>query len=171
MSVYQTIRSRGSIRRYKAQPIPQRELETILDSARLAQSAANRQPWQFVVATDEATKKTLVRVAGRQAFVGDAATIIVCIGDPETCADVGPFSGFLIDTAIAIENMALAAWELGIGSCWIGAYSEHRAKQLLGIPDHLRVVSFLTLGYPDEEPRPKRRKALDEIVHYDRYGG
>ena len=170
MSVYETVRNRGSIRRYKAQQIPQKELDTILDSARLAQSAANRQPWHFVVATNEATKKDLVAVAGRQRFVGDAAAVIVCIADADASAKVGPFSGFLIDLAIAIENMALTAWDLGIGSCWIGAYSEPEAKLLLGIPDHLRVVSLLTLGYPDEEPKPKMRKALGEIVHYDRYG-
>ena len=171
MSVYETIRDRGSIRRYKAQPIPEKELETILDAARLAQSAANRQPWQFVVVTDEATKKALVSAAGQQSFVRDAAATIVCIVDPEACANVGPFSGFLIDAAIAIENMVLTAWDQGIGSCWIGAYNERETKQLLGIPDHLRVVSLLTLGYPDEEPGPKKRKSLDEIVHYDRYGG
>ena len=171
MSAYETIKNRGSIRRYKAEPIPERTLETVLDSARLAQSAANRQPWHFVVVTGEASKKALVDVARQQSFVGRAAAVIVCIADPEASAKVGPFEGFLIDVAIAIENMALTAWELGIGSCWIGAYDEPEAKRVLGIPDHLRVVSLLTLGYRDEDPKPKSRKALNEIVSYDRYGG
>ena len=171
MSVYETLKNRGSIRRYEARPIPEKELETIVDSARLAQSAANRQPWHFVVVTNEETKHGLVSIAGHQRFVGDAAAIIVCIGDPDAAARVGPFSGFLIDTSIAIENMALTAWELGIGSCWIGDYHKSETKQLLGIPDQLRVVSLLTLGYPDEEPRPKSRKALGEIHHRERYGG
>ena len=171
MSVYETIKNRGSIRRYKAKPIPDADLETVLDSARLAQSAANRQPWQFIVVGDEANKRTLVSVAGHQRFVGEAAAVVVCIADPDAGAGVGPFKGFLVDLAIAIENMVLTAWELGIGSCWIGAYNEDGLKQLLGIPDNLRVVSLLTLGYPDEQPRPKRRKALQEIVHRERYGG
>ena len=171
MSVYETIGNRGSIRRYRAQPIPRKELETILDSGRLAQSAAIRQPWHFVVVTGEASRKALVTMAGHQSFVGDAAAVVVCLADPDACARVGPFRGFLIDTSIAIENMALTAWERGIGSCWIGDYNERGTKQLLGIPDHLRVVSLLTLGYPDEEPKPKSRKALDEIVHHERYGG
>ena len=171
MSVYETIKNRGSIRRYKARPIPEVELETILDSARLAQSAANRQPWQFIVVSDDANKKTLVSVAGHQRFVGEAAAVVVCTADPGASASVGPFEGFLVDLAIATENMVLTAWELGIGSCWIGAFNEAGVKQLLGIPDNLRVVSLLTLGYPDEQPRPKRRKALQDIVHRERYGG
>jgi len=169
MSVYETIKNRGSIRRYKPQPISQKELETVLDAARLAQSAANRQPWQFVVVTDTAVKKALVSVAGHQRFVGEAAAVIVCLADPAASAPVGPFEGFLIDLAIAIENMVLTAWELGVGSCWIGAYDEEEARRSLGIPDNLRVVSMLTLGYPAEQPRPKRRKALNEIVHWNRY--
>lgn len=171
MSVYETIRGRGSIRRYKPDPIPEKELETILDAARLAQSAANRQPWQFIVVSEPSRKSALVSVAGHQRFVEEAAAVIVCLADPGASAAVGPFSGFLIDSAIAIENMVLTAWELGIGSCWIGAYNEAGVKQLLGIPDNLRVVSLLTLGYPAVGPGPKRRKALKDIVHRERYGG
>lgn len=100
----------------------------------------------------------------------DRQAVIVCLADPATSARVGPFEGYLIDLAIAIENMALTAWDLGIGSCWIGAYSEPGVKHLLGIPDELRVVSLLTLGYPAEKPTAKRRKRLEEIVHLNRYG-
>jgi len=170
MSVYDTVKNRGSIRKFKSDPIPEKDLEAILDAARLAQSAANRQPWQFVVVSNETTKSALVSVAGHQRFVGDGATVIVCLADPDASAAVGSFNGFLLDLGIAIENMALTAWDLGVGSCWIGAYNETGVKQLLGIPDNLRVVSMLVLGIPDQEPGPKRRKSLDEIVHHERYG-
>lgn len=170
MPVLDVIKTRGSIRTYKDKPIPTQALLSILDGARLAQSAANRQPWQFIVVTDSAVKKKLAKVAGNQAFVGEAAAVMVCLADPEESASVGPFEGFLIDLAIAIENMALTAWDLGIGSCWIGAYNEEKVKELLNIPRSLRVVSLLTLGYPDERPGPKYRKDLDEIVHYQKYG-
>lgn len=170
MSVYDVIKSRGSIRKFKPDPIPQKDLETILDSARLAQSAANRQPWEFIVISDASRKSALVSVAGHQEFVSGAATVVVCLGDPTRSAAVGSYNGLLIDLGIAIENMALTAWDMGIGSCWIGAYNESGVKQLLGIPDRLRVVSMLVLGYPAQEPAPKRRKSLSEIVHYEKYG-
>jgi len=170
MSVYDVIKSRGSIRKFKPEPIPQKDLDTILDSARLAQSAANRQPWEFIVISDASRKSTLVTVAGHQEFVGEAATVVVCLGDPSASAAVGAYNGMLIDMGIAIENMVLTAWDLGVGSCWIGAYNEGGVKQLLSIPDRLRVVSMLVLGYPAQEPGSKRRKSLSEIVHYEKYG-
>ena len=165
------IKARGSIRRYKNKAIPKQVLLSILEAARLAQSAANRQPWQFIVVTDPAIKKELVPAAGSQSFVGESAAVIVCLADPEESETVGPFEGFLVDLAIAIENMALTAWDLGVGSCWIGDYSEERTRQLLGVPRKLRVVSLLTLGYPDEGPGSKRRKSLDQIIHYEKYSG
>lgn len=174
MPVLDVIKERGSIRRYTTAPIPERDLHTILEAARLAQSAANRQPWQFILVTDKAVKERLVDAAHwpdrpPQSSVSTAAAVLVCLADPEVSRPVGPFNGFLIDLAIAIENMALTAWELGIGSCWIGAFQEDRVKTLLAIPENLRVVSLLTLGYPDEQPRPKTRKSLAEFLHYQRY--
>jgi len=169
VKVLETIRNRGSIRRYRRQPIRGEDLDKILEAARLSQSAGNRQPWEFVVVDDSEMKNRLVDVAGNQEFVAEAGAVIVCLADPSTSAKVGPFEGYLIDVAIAIENMVLTAWDLGIGSCWIGAYSEPGLKRLLGIPDKLRVASLLTLGYPAEKPAVKRRKRLEEIVHRNRY--
>jgi len=170
LSILDVIRERGSIRRYLVKPVPRDELLKILEAARLAQSAANRQPWQFILVTDDAIKKKLAAAARNQSSVREAASVIVCLANPRESAKVGPFEGFLIDLAIAIENMALTAWDLGIGSCWIGAFNEKDVRELLGIPESLRVVSLLTLGYPDEKPRAKNRKPLDEILHYERYG-
>jgi nitroreductase len=170
LPVLDVIKARGSIRSYKDKPLPKQALLDILEAARMAQSADNRQPWEFIVVTDPATKSKLVHAAGNQSFVGKAAAVLVCLANPEESASVGPFEGFLIDLAIAIENMALTAWDLGIGSCWIGAYNEEMVKALLGVPKNLRVMSLLTLGHPDERPRGKYRKEPDEIFHYQKYG-
>jgi nitroreductase len=170
LSVLGVIKARGSIRSYKDKPIPKQAMLEILEAARMAQSADNRQPWGFVVVTDPVIRKKLVQAAGSQSFVGEAAAVLICLANPEESASVGPFEGFLIDLAIAIENMALTAWDLGIGSCWIGAYNEEMVKALLGVPKNLRVVSLLTLGYPDERPGPKYRKEPNEIIHYQKYG-
>jgi nitroreductase len=170
-NILNLIRNRGSIRSYKDKIIPQQELLNIIESARLAQSAANRQPWEFILVTNPTIKGKVAEVANHQSFVGEAAAVVVCLADIEKSARVGPFEGFLIDLAIAIENMALTSWDLGIGSCWIGAFNEGRVRELLGIPAHLRVVSLLTLGYPDERPGAKSRKSLNEILHYEKYAG
>jgi len=170
LSVLELIKKRGSVRKYKDEPIPQDNLLKVLEAARLAQSAANRQPWQFVVVMDKEIKDKLADVAHlpdrpRQSSIETAAVVIICLAEPEKSA-----KWFLVDLAIAIENMALTAWDLGIGSCWIGAFVEANVKRLLNIPNNLQVVSLLTLGYADEEPRPKNRKALEEIIHYENYG-
>jgi len=170
LSVLDVIRNRGSIRSYKDKPISRDELLSIMEAARLAQSAANRQPWQFILVTDPETKRRLVGAARNQRSVSEAAAVVVCLADPEISARVGPFSGFLIDLAIATENMVLTAWDLSIGSCWIGAFNEEEVKSILDVPEKLRVVSLLTLGYPAEKPRAKNRKPLEEIIHYDKYG-
>jgi len=170
LSVLDVIKSRGSVRRYKDRAITEDALMSILEAARLAQSANNGQPWQFIVVTDQVMKRRLVDAADGQDFVGKAAAVIICLAKPEASFRVGPFEGFLIDLSIAIENMVLTAWDLGVGSCWIGAFSENEVKKLLGVPQNLRVVSLLTLGYPDERIGPKYRKPLSEIVHYEKYG-
>lgn len=170
MSVLEVIRERGSIRSYQDRDIPEDVMEKILEAGRLAQSAGNRQPWEFVVVEGEELKRKLAEVANNQGFVGEAAAVIVCVADPENCGHVGSLDSFLVDVGIAMENMALVSWENGLGSCWIGAYHERKLKDLLGIPENLRVVSILTLGYPAEEPSPKKRKDLDQIVHHEKYG-
>jgi nitroreductase len=175
LTVFDVIQQRGSIRKYKDTPLPDSDLQTILKAAQLAQSAANRQPWEFIVVTDKAQLEKLVDAAHRpgrspQSSVSTAPTVIICLADPESSRPVGPFDGFLVDLAIAIENMALTAWDLGIGSCWIGAFQEDKVKALMNVPDNLRVVSLLTLGYADEQPRPKNRKRLNDIIHYQQYG-
>ena len=98
------------------------------------------------------------QIVPRQDFIVTAAAVIICLADPTISGPVGSpdrrgsLSGFQIDLAIAIENMALTAWDLGIGSCWIGGFEEDYVKKMLGIPQNLRVVSLLTLGYADESP-------------------
>ncbi len=170
MSILETIKNRGTIRKYLPKSIPKEEMSKIMESARLAQSAANRQPWQFILVSEPSIKKKLSVAARNQSSVNDASSVVVCLADPLQAARVGPFEGFLVDLSIAIENMALTSWELGIGSCWIGAYDEKEVKRLLGIPEDIRVVSLLTLGYPDEKTKTKARKPMADLLHYEAYG-
>ena len=164
-SLIDVILTRRSIRKYEDREIPGEVMNKILEAGRQAPSAMNRQPWHFIVVTDSEIKERLSR--GRwNRFIREApVTLVGCayIGDPYAR------KWSAIDTTIAMENMVIAAWAMGVGSCWIGDFREDEVKGLLGIPDDWRVVALLTFGYPAEKPRARWRKPLEEIVSYNRF--
>jgi nitroreductase len=169
MNVIDTIKARRSIRKYKPDPIPDGDLKTILEAAQLAPSAGNRQPWKFIVVRDPGSKKMLAEMARKQYWIGDAGVIIVALAmdkkDPtiyERWAER--------DVMTAVEHMVLTAWELGYGTCWIGAFIEKDVKELLEIPEEMTVINLLPIGVPDQEPDPRGRKSFDVIFHMEKYG-
>jgi len=157
MEVFDAIRTRRSIRKYKSEPIPEEKLRTILEAARLAPSAGNRQPWRFIVIQNTERKKALAKVANNQTFL-DASAIIVATGDPDVSA-----RWYEKDPMIALEHIVLAATALGYGTCWIGAFDEDAIKHLLKIPTNVKVIALLPIGIPDETPAPRPRKEFSEI--------
>ena len=157
MEVLDAIRTRRSIRKYKSEPIPEEKLRTILEAARLAPSAGNRQPWRFIVIQNTERKKALAKVANNQTFL-DASAIIVATGDPDVSA-----RWYEKDPMIALEHIVLAATALGYGTCWIGAFDEDAIKHLLKIPTNVKVIALLPIGIPDETPAPRPRKEFSEI--------
>ena len=161
MSLLDVIFRRRSIRRYRSEPIPDEVLRNILEAGRLAPSADNAQPWHFVVVTESKIKEKLSR--GRwNYFIKDSATTVVGCGYTDN-------EWSTIDVAIALENMVIAAEAQGVGSCWIGDFEEEEVKELLGIPDNLKVVALVSFGYPAEKPSPLNKKSLKEIVHYNKF--
>ena len=171
MDVFEAIKGRRSIRSYKPDPVEAGKLDTVLEAARLAPSASNRQEWRFVVVTDAEARAKLCEVAGGQQFVADAPVVIACCAETDEHTMKCGQRCYPIDVAIAIDHMVLAAWELGLGTCWVGAFNEPDTREILGIPDEIRVVELLPLGYPVEVPASKSRKSTDEIVHRERWGG
>lgn len=153
---------RRSIRTYKREHIPKDKLEKLLETARLAPSAANRQNWKFIVIENEQIKNQLISACNNQAFVGTASHVIAGIGDPTQ-------KWHQVDLAIALEHIVLEAVELGLGTCWIGAFNEEDVKKILKIPQDRKVVALLTVGVPAESPSARPRKALEEIVTYNEY--
>ncbi|MEM1569353.1 MAG: nitroreductase family protein [Candidatus Bathyarchaeia archaeon] len=165
MEVFEAIRRRRSIRRYKKDAkIPEEHILKILEAARLAPSAGNRQPWRFVVVKDPEVKRKLAEACNNQTFIADAQVAVVAIGDPSVSR------WYSQDPMIAVEHMVLEATELGYGTCWIGAFNEEAVKKVLNIPPELKVVCVIPVGVPDEEPPPRPRKPIEEIFHLDRYG-
>jgi len=165
MEVLEAIEERRSVREYKPSSIPKEHLKKILEAARLAPSAGNRQPWRFIIVRKPEQKEHLANIAQNQMFLADAGVIIVALAD----AEASP-KWFKQDVMIAIEHMVLASTSFGYGTCWIGAFKEEQVKQLLGIPERISIVALLPIGIPNEKPRPKPRRNSEEIFFEERYG-
>lgn len=162
MGVFEVINERRSIRAYTEQRIPEEKLYKLLEAARIAPSAGNRQNWKFIVADDAEVIKKLAAASNNQAFVATSSHVIAGLADPTQ-------KWHQVDVAIALEHIVLEAVEQGLGTCWIGAFNEEDVKRVLNIPADKKVVALLTVGYPAESPQAKPRKALAEIVSYNEY--
>lgn len=167
MDFLELVKTRYSVRSYQDKPVDEESLARILEAVRLAPSGANRQPWRFVVVRDEEIRKRLATACNGQQFIAQAPVVIAGCGlMPERIMRCG-IPGDPIDLAIAMEHLALAATAEGLGTCWIGAFEQDKVRDVLGVPETVRVVEVMTLGYPADSASPKKRKALDEIVCYD----
>lgn len=173
MEVFEAIQKRRSVRSYLPDEVPEEKLGRILEAARLAPSAVGRQPWHFIVVTDPRKRKRLSR-GGRFAwFLSEAPVVIVGCGNKRSSS-----RWHVIDTAIAMQNMVIAATGEGLGTCWIGSFNQQQVRRLLSIPDEYAVISLLALGYAREkEDLPtralrliKKKKRLTEIVSLENFG-
>ena len=169
MELKEIIEKRESVRNYEDRVVPKEKLERILDAARLAPSASNRQPWKFIVVKEKKRRQELAEAANGQTFVGQAAVVIVAVATrPEHIMSCGVPS-HPVDLAIALDHMTLAAVDEGLGTCWIGAFSQDKVKKLLDIPEEYTVVALLPLGFPAQKRKMKMRKSLKEIVCYETF--
>ena len=169
MEYLELVKKRRSIRSYRPEPVPEKDIETILEAARLAPSSGNRQCWRYVVVTDKSIREKLAG-AGRK-WISEAPVIIAACADPAASGYKPGTDRFLLDIGISFEHLILAATDLGLGTCWIGSFDEEQAKESLGVPDSTRVVALTTLGYPAEKKGDVfDRKLLRDIVFYNRYG-
>ena len=170
MSVMEAIRTRKSVRLFLDQPVEQEKLEQLMEAARLAPSASNRQEWRFVIVREPGTRKLLSGIGASQAHVYMAPVVIVaCADTDEHLMQCGQLC-YPIDVAVALDHLSLAAVELGLGTCWVGAFDEGKVRQLLGIPAKIRVVALMPLGYPAvAAPVEKDRLQLDNIVKYEHW--
>ena len=164
MSVFDTVLARRSIRKYENKPIPKDVLDKITEAGRQAPSAVNKQPYRFVIVTDPDTKKEIKGMFSR--FREKAPAIIVGCANTKALL-TGKWAP--IDTAIALQNMVLTAWSLGVGSCWVGSFNEQKIKQQLKIPKNWTIIALVTLGYPAEQPKPRPRKPVNELFSHNQF--
>jgi nitroreductase len=165
MASIDNILTRRSIRRYETKDLPEEVLRQILEAGRQAPSAANRQPICFVIVKDHDLLRILCDTLITR-FVKAAPLAIVGCADVESLL-TGKWA--VVDATIAMENMVIAAWILGIGSCWIGACNEEKVKKLLKIPDKWKVVALITLGYPAEQPKPRKKKPFEDLFRFNSF--
>jgi nitroreductase len=165
MDLGELIAKRYSVRAYKADPVPEELLGKVLEAARLAPTAANRQPFLVYVVRTAGHEEELRKVYHRHWFT--QAPVILCVCTVPAQAWVRSFDGKCyadVDAAIVMDHMILAAAELGLGTCWIAAFDPAAARQALKLPDGVEPVLFTPLGFPADEPRPKERKLLADLV-------
>lgn len=172
MDVMEAISKRSSVRSYRDEPVPDGILAEIMEAARLAPSASNRQPWTFIVVREDDRRQKLAEAARRQAFVGEAPVVIAGVAlEPErvmTCQ----VPAYAVDVSIALAYITLAAVERGLGTCWIGAFEQEAVRWILEVPAEYRVVALMPLGYPEVDGnREKNRKEPEEIVRYETFSG
>lgn len=172
MEVSQAIEERRSIRRYRAEPVPPEHVEKILQAGHRAPSAGNLQGREFVIVRDLNTRHLLCRAALGQRFIEEApVSIIVCTNLPRTRLRYGKRAELYVlqDTSASVANMMLQAVDLGLGTCWVGAFDEKEVSNILGLPGEIRPVAILPIGFPDEvssEGPPRMGKAIEHYEHW-----
>lgn len=170
------IASRKSVRRYDKKDVPEEMIAELLVTGTLAPSAGNTQPWEFIVVRDKKIKKELSSAALDQEHVEEAPVLIIVCGNPEKSGmryrERGKTLYYIQDTAACIENMLLAATDIGLGACWVGAFDEKAVSRLLYLPEKLRPMAILTVGFPvPYEDFPKtQRISIDRITWENTYG-
>jgi len=169
MSFSELARTRYSVRAYKPDPVPEEVLQQVLEAARLAPTAANRQPFRLIVIRTAGREDELKRIYNRDWFVQAPLIICACGIPAEGWARSDGKNYTDVDVAIVMDHLILAATDLGLGTCWIAAFNPAAARQVLGLPDGVEPVVFTPLGYPADQPKAKKRKALSDLVRYEQW--
>ena len=190
MDVLDAIMGRRSIRRYKSNPVDDAKIKTVLEAAHWAPSWGNKQCWRFIVVRDQETRSkiadTLMKIRVENELVENAAAkgirqapvlIVVCAekGQAGFRSDGTPVTDkgdvwYMFDVALAVENLALDAHSVGLGTVIVGGFDTTRVEEILGVPDGYRVVTMTPLGVPDHAGQVSPRKDLAEVTYHEKFG-
>jgi nitroreductase len=172
---------RKSIRKYKKTAVKDEILTDIIKSAIIAPSGSNTQPWHFIIVDDDELKKTIAKASHNQKWMESAPVFIICVADIRSRiktndeilidekSELFEVKQIIRDTAIAIEHLVLEAVNKGLGTCWVAWFKQNEIRPILEIPKDKFVVGIITLGYADEDPEPRPRKKIEEIVHRNKW--
>lgn len=171
MDFLELVRRRFSVRAYEKRGVPEDKLEAVIEAGRLAPSAANRQAWRFIVVRDEGQRHALGEAYPRDWFWTAPVILVVCVEPAKAWVRADGKNYADVDGAIAMDHMTLCAADLGLGTCWIGAFEPTKVRRILGIPESVEPLAMTPLGYPAEPVRAKSRKPVHDVVCYDHYRG
>lgn len=174
------LKARTSVREYSEQPVEEQKITYVLECARLAPSAINKQCWRFIVIKNKKTREEISKTSIVNRWLKTAPVLIVCCADPTESVTNNGIEYYTVDVAIAFEHVILAATDVGLGTCWVAGFKEEELKKILEIPKRIRVVALTPLGYPVDKKgmreqiiktllKAKKRKTLEEIVHYEHW--
>ncbi len=170
MEYSELIAKRYSVRAYRRDPVEDEKLQAVLEAARLAPTAANRQPIQLIVMHTARREEEIGKIYRRPWFVQAPLVIAVCtISSQAWVRESDKFNARLIDAAIVADHLILAAANLGLGTCWIANFNVEAARSVLQLPAEVEPVILTPLGYPADEPGPKIRKPLTDLVRYEHW--
>jgi len=173
LDVFEAIKGRRSVRSFTGEGVSEGEVMRLIDAARWAPSAGNIQPWEFVIVRNAEIKRRLSAAALHQTFIEEAPVVIVfCANEARSGWRYGSRGVTLYclqDTAAATQNMLLAAYALGLGTCWVGAFREEEVSRVLNVPKGVRPVAIVPVGHPAEEPMTRSKRSIREVVHYETF--
>ncbi len=169
MHFFELINKRQSVRSYKPDAISALELQQVLKAARLAPTASNRQPFKLIVIHSSGRQIELRRIYDRDWFVQAPLVICICGTPDQAWVRKDGKNYYEVDVAIAMDYLILAAAELGLGTCWIADFDPKAARAVLNLPDHVVPIVVTPFGYPNDQPRQKNRRDLNELVSYDQW--
>ena len=167
MEFSELVKNRYSVRAYDSIPVEEDKLKQILEVARLAPTGANRQSFQLIVIHTTGREDELRLIYDKPWFV--QAPVIICACAITTLGQPFREGGSYRDVAIVMDHLILAATNLGLGTCWIGAFDPNATRDILGLPEEAIPIVFATIGYSKDQPRPKKRKPVDELVRYEHW--
>jgi len=169
MDFFDLIQKRYSVRAYQKKPVEKDKLLKVLDAARLAPTAANRQPFRLIVVKTEGRETEMKRIYGREWF-SQAPLIICACAIPSEGWTRGDGKNFCeVDATIALDHLILAAAALGLGTCWIAAFDPKATRDILGLPSDVEPVALTPLGYPADVLKAKKRRDLSDLVRYEKW--
>jgi len=166
---FETIERRYSVRGYKPDPVPDELLERVLESARLAPTACNLQPFRIVVLHTRGREDELARIYGRGWFTQAPLVLAVVALTGEAWRNQAGKSYADVDATIVMDHLILAATALGLGTCWVAAFDAQAAREILALPEGAEPVAFTPLGYAEKAPAGSGRRLLSELVTYERW--
>jgi len=164
MDVFGAIKKRISVREYADKPLEKEKLEKMVDAGRLAPTARGEEPWEFIVVTDKEKIKELGNITDHGKFLADARAAIAVF-----CKDT---KYYLEDGSAATENILVAATGLGVASCWVAGDKKFYCPDIskaLGVPEGFKLVSLISLGYPQSEPKPHSKRPLEKVLHWEKF--